>query len=218
METDFGHGFDANAYLAKVGEGKTVHEHGANHIIYPQGVSADAVFFIQKGRIKITVLSDGGKEAVLAILGKGDFFGEGCLNNQPLRVSAAITMTDCSLMRIAKSAMIRLLHEEPQFSERFIVFLLSRNSQIEEDLADQLFNTSEKRLARVLLRLANFGKNGKLEPIVPKINQETLAEMVGTTRSRVNTFMNKFRRLGLIDYSGDRLEVHDSLVNIVLHD
>jgi CRP/FNR family transcriptional regulator, cyclic AMP receptor protein len=178
---------------------------------------ADAVFYIQKGRVKLGVVSKQGKEAVIAILGPGDFFGEGCLAGQPLRMATASAVLDCCTLRLAKAATIRALHSDPDFSEMFITYLLSRNIKVEEDLVDQLFNSSEKRLARLLLLLANFGKDGKQGPVIPKLSQETLAEMIGTTRSRVSFFMNKFRKLGFIDYS-DGLEVHSSLLSIVLHD
>ena len=186
-------------------------------MIFAQGDPANSIFYLQKGRVKLTVVSHNGKEAVVAILGAGDFFGEGCLARQPLRMSTATAMDECSIMRLDKTRVIRMLHEEPTFSELFVAHLLSRSIRVEEDLIDHLFNSSEKRLARVLLLLANFGKEGQPEPVIPKISQETLAEMVGTTRSRVSFFMNKFRRLGFIDYK-DRLEVHSSLLNVVLHD
>ncbi len=182
-----------------------------------RAVPADAVFYIEKGKVKLTVLSTRGKEAVVAILGSGDFFGEGCLAGQPLRMATATAMTECSILRLQKETMVRMLHNEPALSELFMAYLLSRNVRIEEDLVDQLFNSSEKRLARILLLLTRFGKDGQHEPVVPKISQETLAEMVGTTRSRVSFFMNKFRKLGFIEYNGG-LNVHSSLLNIVLHD
>ncbi|MGB8058176.1 MAG: Crp/Fnr family transcriptional regulator, partial [Pseudolabrys sp.] len=181
------------------------------------GTPADAVFYIQKGKVKITVVSEQGKEAVVAVLGPDEFCGEGCLTGQPLRLATATAMTDCEIMRLEKAAMIRVLHEEPAFSEMFVSHLLARTIRVEADLVDQLFNSSEKRLARALLLLANFGKEGEPEPILAKISQETLAEMIGTTRSRVSAFMNKFRELGLIDYNG-RIEVHRSLLNVVLHE
>jgi CRP/FNR family transcriptional regulator, cyclic AMP receptor protein len=174
-------------------------------------------FYIQKGKVKIAVLSERGKEAVVALHGKGDFFGEGCLTGQPLRLATAATMTDCVISRVDKAATLRVLHDEPKFSEMFMAYLLARNARVEEDLVDQLFNSSEKRLARVLLLMANFGKEGRTEPVIGKISQETLAEIVGTTRSRVSVFMNKFRKLGFIEYNGV-LEVHNSLLNVVLHD
>lgn len=175
------------------------------------------MFYIQTGKVKLTVVSPKGKEAVVAILGRADFFGEGCLAGQVVRMATAISMEDSTIVRIEKAAMIRVLHEEPAFSELFMAYLLSRNIRIEEDLVDQLFNSSEKRLARVLLLLAHFGKEGKAELVIPKMSQETLAEMVGTTRSRVSFFLNKFKKLGFIEYNGE-LRVHSSLLNIVLHD
>jgi CRP/FNR family cyclic AMP-dependent transcriptional regulator len=209
--------FDPKTFLAKVGEGKTIFEYRKDEIVFSQGDPADAVFYIQKGKLKLTVISEQGKEAVIAVLGPGDFFGEGCLNGHPLRLATVTAMDECVITRLAKAAMIAAIHDEPDFSELFMSYLLARNSRIEEDLIDQLFNSSEKRLARVLLLLANFGKEGKPEPIVGKLTQETLAEMVGTTRSRVSFFMNKFRKLGFIDYNG-KLEVHNSLLNVVLYD
>ena len=176
-----------------------------------------SVFYIQSGKVKKTVVSEQGKEAVVALLGTGDFFGEGCLTGQPRRLSTVSAVTECVVVRIAKADITRVIHEEPAFAELFIAHLLARNSRVEEDLVDQLFNSSEKRLARMLLLLANFGKEGRPEPIIAKISQETLAEMIGTTRSRVSFFMNKFRELGLIDYNG-HIEVHSSLLNVVLHD
>jgi len=209
--------FDPGMYLAKVRGGETVKEYRKKHAIFVQGSPADAVFYVERGKVKLTVLSARGKEAVVAILGSGDFFGEGSLAGQPLRMATATSMTECSILRIKKETMIRMLHDEPAFSEVFMSYLLSRNTRIEEDLVDQLFNSSEKRLARILLLLTRFGKEGQHELVVPRISQETLAEMVGTTRSRVSFFMNKFRKLGLIDYNGG-LHVHSSLLNIVLHD
>lgn len=212
--------FDPKLFLAKVGKGKAISEYRKNEAVFVQSDPADAIFYIQKGKVKLTVVSDNGKEAVIAILGIGDFLGEGCLAGRPLYLGTATAMTDCSILRLEKSSMMRLLHEEPAFSELFVSYLLSRNIRIEEDLVDQLFNSSEKRLARVLLLLANFGKEGKPEPVIAKISQETLAEMIGTTRSRVSFFMNKFRKLGFIEYNGGLhgLHVHSSLLNIVLHD
>jgi CRP/FNR family transcriptional regulator, cyclic AMP receptor protein len=209
--------FDPKTFLAKVGVGKTILEFRKNQDIFAQGDIADAVFYIQKGRVKLTVVSDQGKEAVVAILEPGQFFGEGCLNGHPLRLATTVAMEQCLITSITKQAMISLLHEEPRFSELFTAYLLTRNSRIEEDLIDQLFNSSEKRLARLLLLLANFGKEGTPQPINPGISQETLAEMIGTTRSRVSFFMNKFRKLGLISYNG-KIEVHTSLLSAVLHD
>jgi CRP/FNR family cyclic AMP-dependent transcriptional regulator len=186
-------------------------------MVLSQGDAANAVIYIQKGKIKLTIVSNNGKEAIIAILGPGDFLGEGCLAGRPVCLATATAMSDCSIVRLEKAAMIRVLHDEPAFSELFLAYLLSRNMRIEEDLVDQLFNSSEKRLARVLLLLANFGKEGKPEPVITKISQETLAEMIGTTRSRVSFFMNKFRKMGFIEYNGG-LHVHSSLLNIVLHD
>ena len=209
--------FDPQAFLAKVGKGRTRADYKKNQGVFSQGDPADAIFYIQTGKVKLTVVSKQGKEAVVAILGAGDFFGEGCLAGQSLRMSSATALTECSIMRLEKQGVIRVLHSEPAFFELFLRYLLSRNVRIEEDLVDQLFNSTEKRLARVLLMMANFGKDGKAEPIIPKISQETLAEIVGTTRSRVSFFMNRFRKLGFIEYNG-RLEVHSSLLNVVLHD
>ena len=203
--------------LAKVGEGRTTTNYERNETVFAQGDAANAIFYLQKGRVKLTVVSHQGKEAVVAILGAGDFFGEGCLARQTVRMSTATAMDESSVMKLEKTRMMRVLREEPAFSEVFVAHLLARSIRVEEDLVDQLFNSSEKRLARVLLLLANFGKDGQPEPVIPKISQETLAEMVGTTRSRVSFFMNKFRKLGFIDYK-DRLEVHSSLLNVVLHD
>ncbi|MDP2410735.1 MAG: Crp/Fnr family transcriptional regulator [Pseudolabrys sp.] len=213
--------FDPKAFLTRIGAGRTNVSFLPNEIVFAQGDVANAVFFLQKGKAKITVLSKNGKEAVLAILGPDDFFGEGCLNGHPRRIGTVRAMTECSAMRIEKAAMIKVLHDEPKFSELFIAHLLHRNGRIEEDLIDQLFNSSEKRLARTLLLLANFGKEGKPEPVIAKLSQETLADMIGTTRSRVSFFMNRFRRLGFIEYDGDLhgdLKVHSSLLNVVLHD
>jgi CRP-like cAMP-binding protein len=209
--------FDAKAFLAKVGDGRSITKYGKNQTVFSQGDAADAVFFIQKGKVKITVVSEQGKEAVIAILSPDDFFGEGCLAGQPRRMATVKTMTDSAIMRLEREAIIALIHDEPAFSELFIAHLLARTIRVEEDLVDQLFNSSEKRLARVLLLLANFGKDGKPEPVIAKISQETLAEMIGTTRARVSFFMNKFRKLGFIDYNGG-IEVHSSLLNVVLHD
>ena len=211
------HPFDVEMFLHTVDAGRSVSTYQKDQRVYSQGDPADTVFYVQEGKVKVTVVSEQGKEAVVALHGKGDFFGEGCLNGHMLRMATVVTMTECVIMRIEKTSILRVLHDEPKFSELFIAHLLSRNSRVEEDLIDQLFNSSEKRLARVLLLMANFGKEGKPEPIIPKISQEVLAEMVGTTRSRVSFFMNKFRKLGFIRYNGD-LEVHNSLLNIVLHD
>ena len=209
--------FDPKSFLAKVGTGKTVLKLHKNQSVYAQGEVADTVFYIQKGKIKLTVTSDQGKEAVVAIMEPGQFFGEGCMNGHPLRIGTTAAMEDSVVTSITKQAMIAVLHDEPKFSELFVAYLLTRNSRIEEDLIDQLFNSSEKRLARLLLLLANFGKQGSPQPINPNISQETLAEMIGTTRSRVSFFMNKFRKLGLISYNG-HIEVHNSLLSAVLHD
>ena len=207
---------ELRTYLAKA-RGGTTKEYRKKQIIFSQGSPADAVFYIEKGKVKLTVLSTRGKEAVVAILDAGDFFGEGSLAGQPLRMATATSMTECSILRVQKETMMRMLHNERQLSELFMSYLLSRNARIEEDLVDQLFNSSEKRLARILLLLTRFGKDGQHEHIVPRISQETLAEMVGTTRSRVSFFMNKFRRLGFVDYNGG-LQVHSSLLGVVLHD
>ena len=208
--------FDAKAFLAKVGTGKTILEFHKGEHVFEQGDVADTVFYIQKGKVKLTVLSEG-KEAVVAILEPGQFFGEGCMNGHKLRISTTTAMENCLITSITKSAMVAALHDEPKFSELFMAYLLTRNSRIEEDLIDQLFNSSERRLARLLLLLANFGKEGSPQPINPNISQATLAEMVGTTRSRVSHFMNKFRKLGLISYNG-HIEVHSSLLSAVLHE
>jgi len=212
--------FDPKIFLAKVGDGRTLADYKEKQPVFSQGDPADAIFYIQKGKVKLTVVSTHGKEAVIGILGVHDFFGEGCLAGQPLRLATATALSACSIVRLEKGATVRVLHQEPSFSELFLSYLLTRNMRLEEDLVDQLFNSSEKRLARVLLLLANFGKEGKPELVIPKISQETLAEIIGTTRSRVSFFMNRFRKLGFIDYDGglDGLEVHGSLLNIILHD
>ena len=209
--------FDPATFLAKVGSGKIISKYHKGQIIFSQGDVGDAVFYIQKGKIKLTVVSQRGKEAVVGLLGAGHFFGEGCLNGHPLRVTTATAIDECLITRIAREAMIATMRDEPKFSELFMADLLNRNSRIEEDLIDQLFNSSEKRLARALLLLANFGKEDAPEPIVGKFSQEVLAEMIGTTRSRVSHFMNKFRKLGYIKYNG-KLEIHNSLLNVVLYD
>jgi len=209
--------FDPNLLLAKLGSGKTVQNYRDKQSIFSQGDPADAVFYVQKGKVKITVVSKRGKEAVIAILQEGDFFGEGCLSAQPLRISTASALQRTTAMRLDKKVMVSLLHKEPEFAEMFIAYLLSRNIRIEEDLVDQLFNSSEKRLARLLLLLAHYGKDSKPETVLPKMSQETLAEMVGTTRSRVSYFMNKFRKLGFIDYNGT-LHVHSALLTVILRD
>ncbi|SPF33404.1 Transcriptional regulator, Crp/Fnr family [Candidatus Sulfopaludibacter sp. SbA4] len=209
--------FDPKLFLAKVGAGRKVVEYPRGDRIFSQGDAAGAVFYIQHGQVQLTVLSRQGKEAVIGILGPGDFFGEGCLAGQTVRMSSAFARTVCSIVRIDKAAIVRILHREPAFSQMFLMHVLSRNIRIEEDLVDQLFNSSEKRLARVLLLLANFGRTEEPQTVIPKISQETLAEIIGTTRSRVSFFMNRFRKLGFIHYNGG-LEVHNSLLNVVLHD
>jgi CRP/FNR family cyclic AMP-dependent transcriptional regulator len=209
--------FDPEVFLATVDGGRTVSNYRKGEMVFLQGDPADAVFYIQKGKVKITVVSEQGKEAVVAVLGPNGFCGEGCLAGQPRRMASASALTECKITRIEKAAILRVLHDEPTFSEMFVAHLLARAIRVEEDLVDQLFNSSEKRLARALLLLANFGKEGRPEPIIAKVSQETLAEMIGTTRSRVSFFMNKFRRLGFINYNG-HLEIHPSLLGIVLHD
>jgi CRP/FNR family transcriptional regulator, cyclic AMP receptor protein len=209
--------FDPQAFLAKVGAGRTLVTYYEQSPIFTQGNAADAVFYIQEGQVKLTVVSEQGKEAVIALLAAQAFFGEGCLAGQPVRMATATALTNCALMRIEQPAMLQVLQAEPAFSALFMAYLLARNSRIEADLIDQLFNSSEKRLARVLLLLAHFGKDGKTEPVIPKISQETLAEMIGTTRSRVSFFLNKFRKLGFIDYNGG-MRVHSALLNVVLYD
>ena len=204
-------------YLEKVGHGKTLLQARKNQVIFSQGNAADAVFYIQAGQVKLTVVSQQGKEAIVAILECGSFFGESCLAGHLLCLATATTFGDATLLRIDKDAMIRLLHSEPAFTEFFMTYLLTHNIRIQEDLMDQLFNSSEKRLARVLLLMSHFGKEGKSEGRIPKISQEVLAEMIGTTRSRVSYFMNKFRKLGFLEYNGG-VHVHSSLLNIVLHD
>jgi CRP/FNR family transcriptional regulator, cyclic AMP receptor protein len=211
--------FDPKKFLSTIDGGRKIATFPKKQTIFIQGDSSDAAFYIQKGKVKLTVVSEIGKEAAIGILNEGDFFGEGCLTGQPLRMCSATAMTDCSVMRIEKKAMVEVLHREHDFSDMFVAYLLTRNIRYEEDLVDQLFNSSEKRLARILLLLAHFGKDGVPETVIPKISQETLAEMIGTTRSRVSFFMNRFRKLGFIDYrAGDALQVHSSLLNIVLHD
>jgi CRP/FNR family cyclic AMP-dependent transcriptional regulator len=209
--------FDPQVFLAKVGEGRTSATYRKNQKVFSQGDPADAIFYIQSGKVKLTIVSQQGKEAVVGIIGSDDFFGESCLSGRPLRMATATALSACAIVRLEKQSMIRVLHDEPTFSELFLTHLLSRNIRLEEDLVDQLFNSSEKRLARVLLLLANFGKEGKPETVIAKISQETLAEIVGTTRARVSSFMNKFRKLGFIHYNGG-LQVHSSLVSIILHD
>jgi CRP/FNR family cyclic AMP-dependent transcriptional regulator len=209
--------FDPNTFLATIGKGRSSALFPAKQGIFAQGDAADAVFYLQKGKVKLTVVSKAGKEATIGILGEGDFFGEGGLAGQFVRMSSATAMTDCAVMRIDKKAMMEALHREHEFSDLFVAYLLGRNIRYEADLVDQLFNSSEKRLARILLLLAHFGKEGTPETVIPKISQEMLAEMIGTTRSRVSYFMNRFRKLGFIHYNGG-LQVHSSLLNVVLHD
>jgi CRP-like cAMP-binding protein len=209
--------FDPRSLRAHVGEGRTIARYGKGRVVFSQGEPADAVFYVQKGKVKVTVVSEQGKEAVVAILGSNEFFGEGCLAGQVQRISTVATMAESIIVRLDRIAIVRVIHEQPAFSEMFISHLLSRAIRVEADLVDQLFNSSEKRLARLLLLLANFGKEGKPETVIAKISQETLADMIGTTRSRVSFFMNKFRKLGFIDYNGG-IEVHSSLLNVVLHD
>jgi CRP/FNR family cyclic AMP-dependent transcriptional regulator len=212
-------GFDPETFLAKTGVGKTVVNLKKKGAAFSQGDPANAVFYIKKGKVRLTVVSKAGKEATLGILSGGEFFGEGSLAGQPLRMGSATAMTDCELLQIDKKEMMLALHREHTFSDLFVAYLLARNIRYEEDLVDQLFNSSEKRLARILLLLAHFGKDGVHETVIPKMSQETLAEMIGTTRSRVSFFMNRFRKLGFINYEGGSgLQVHSSLLNIVLHD
>jgi CRP/FNR family cyclic AMP-dependent transcriptional regulator len=213
-----GRDFDPGAFLATIGEGRKFVLFPKKQGIFAQGDAADAVFHIQTGKVRLTVVSNDGKEATIGILGDGEFFGEGALAGQALRMGSATAMTDCAVLRIDKKAMMEALHREHKFSDLFVAYLLARNIRYEEDLVDQLFNSSEKRLARILLLLAHFGKEGTPETVIPKVSQETLAEMVGTTRSRVSFFMNRFRKLGFVDYGGSGLQVHSSLLNVVLHD
>jgi CRP/FNR family transcriptional regulator, cyclic AMP receptor protein len=210
--------FDTKTFLSTIECGRKVAVVRKKQTIFVQGDSSDAVFYIQKGKVRLTVVPQGGKEATIGILNEGDFFGEGCLAGQPLRLCSATAMTDCSVMQIDKKSMMQVLHREHAFSDMFVAYLLTRNVRYEEDLVDQLFNSSEKRLARLLLLLAHFGKEGKPEAVIPKMSQETLAEMIGTTRSRVSFFMNRFRKLGFVDYGESGLQVHSSLLNVVLHD
>jgi CRP/FNR family cyclic AMP-dependent transcriptional regulator len=209
--------FAPKDFLAHVGDGRSIHHYRKNQIVFSQGDAADAVFFMQRGKVKLTVVSEQGKEAVVALLGRNDFFGEGCLAGQSRRIATVTCMTEATVVRLEKAAVIDVIHRQPAFAEMFIAHLLARSSRVEADLVDQLFNSSEKRLARLLLLLANFGNEGEPELMIAKISQETLAEMIGTTRSRVSFFMNKFRKLGFIDYNGG-IEVHRSLLNVVLHD
>jgi len=210
--------FDLESFLSQANGGRTKAKYQKNETIFRQGDSADAVFYIIDGDCKATVVSEKGKEAVVALHEKGDFFGEGCLSGRQRRVYTVTAITECEIMRFDKATIVRALHDEPKFSELFISHLLARNVRVEADLVDQLFNSSEKRLARLLLLMANFGKEVRPEPVIAKVSQETLAEMIGTTRSRVSFFMNKFRKLGFIDYNGGGLEVHSSLLNMVLHE
>ncbi|SRR6266700_638318 len=212
------HIFDPETFLAETGLGRTMVQLRKKQPVFSQGDAADAIFYIRKGKVKLSIISTSGKEATLALLGAGDFVGEECVAaTQPLRLTTATAIAECNLLRIARSTMVEVLHQEHAFSDTFVAFLLARNMRIQEDLTDQLFNSSEKRLARILLLLAQFGKSGGTETVVPKISQETLAEMVGTTRSRVSFFMNRFRKMGFIEYKGE-LRIHNSLLNVVLHD
>jgi CRP/FNR family cyclic AMP-dependent transcriptional regulator len=220
MATKRPRSFDPKSFLAKIGDGRAIAKYGKNQAVYSQGEPADAVFYVQKGKVKLAVVSEQGKEAVVAILGPGEFFGEGCLAGQARRIATITTMTDGVIVRLEKAAIVQVIHDEPAFSEMFIAHLLSRTIRVEADLVDQLFNSSEKRLARMLL-LANFGKEGMPEPVIAKMSQETLADMIGTTRSRVSFFMNRFRKLGFIGYHGGidgGISVHSSLLNVVLHE
>jgi CRP/FNR family cyclic AMP-dependent transcriptional regulator len=216
-KTPRGDRFDLAKFFETTAKGRTISTHPKKQIIFTQGDAAGEVIYIKKGKVKVTVISEHGKEAVVALLGVDEFLGEGCLIGQPKRLATATAMTECIVMRVEKAEILRVLQDEPEFSQMFIAHILARNARVEEDLVDQLFNSTEKRLARLLLLLANFGKEGRPEPIVAKISQETLAEMIGTTRSRVSHFMNKFRQLGFIDYNG-HLEVHSSLLSVVLNE
>ena len=210
--------FDPHVFLTRLAAGKTVREYKSDESVFSQGDAADAVFYIQSGRVKLTAVSVQGKEAVVAILPEGSFFGEGCLAGQPLRMATATAVQRASIIRVTKHPMVALLHKEPEFAERFLAYLLSRNVRMEADLVDHLFNSSEKRLARLLLLMANFGQESKPIPLIAKISQETLADMIGTTRSRVSFFLNRFRDLGFINYDGEGMHIHSSLVSVVLHD
>jgi CRP/FNR family cyclic AMP-dependent transcriptional regulator len=209
--------FNVKVFLTTVEGGTSVSNYRKKRRIFAQGDVADSVLYVQEGQVKLSIISERGKEAVVALHNKGDFFGEGCLSGQPLRLATATATTDCVITRLDKATVVRVLHDEPKFSEMFLTYILARNARVEGDLVDQLFNSSEKRLARLLLLMANFGKEGRPEPVIAKVSQETLAEMVGTTRSRVSFFMNKFRKLGFIEYNGE-LKIHNSLLNMVLHD
>ena len=210
--------FDAKVFLSEVNGGRTISQYRKNQIIFAQGDPSDSIFYIQTGKVKVTVVSKQGREAIVAILGTDDFFGEGCLVGQPRRLGTATAMTEAVIMRLGKMTVTEVIHKEAAFSEMFIAHLLSRTARVESDLVDQLFNSSEKRLARLLLLLANFGKDGRSDAVIAKISQETLAEMIGATRARVSHFMNKCRELGLIDYHSGEIHVHSSLLNILLHD
>jgi len=209
--------FNVKVFLTTVEGGTSVSNYRKKRKIFAQGDVADSVLYVQEGQVKLSIISERGKEAVVALHNTGDFFGEGCLSGQPLRLATATATTDCVITRLDKATVVRVLHDEPKFSEMFLTYILARNARVEGDLVDQLFNSSEKRLARLLLLMANFGKEGRPEPVIAKVSQETLAEMVGTTRSRVSFFMNKFRKLGFIEYNGE-LKIHNSLLNMVLHD
>jgi CRP/FNR family cyclic AMP-dependent transcriptional regulator len=217
LQTTSGTRFDPATFLETAAKGRIVSTHQKKQVIFAQGDVADSVFYVKTGKVKVTVVSKQGKEAVVAILGADEFLGEGCLLGQPKRLATASAITECVTMRVEKAEIVRVLHDEPTFSQMFVTHILARNARVEEDLVDQLFNSTEKRLARVLLLMANFGKDGRPEPIIAKISQETLAEMIGTTRSRVSHFMNKFRQLGFISYNG-HLEVHSSLLGVVLQE
>lgn len=218
MRNNLALAFDPKAFLTRIEDGKTTREYRNKQVVFSQGDAADAVFYIQSGKVKLTVVSTRGKEAVIGVLERGSFFGEGCLAGQPLRMSTASAIQPSSIIRVGRSTMVRVLHREPDFAELFTAYLLSRNVRIEEDLVDQLFNSAEKRLARILLLLAHFGKESRPEGVIPEVSQETLAAMVGTTRSRVSHFMNRFRKMGFIDYNGGGLQVHSALLTVVLRD
>jgi CRP-like cAMP-binding protein len=209
--------FNVETFLTTANGGRTIAKYRKGQKVFQQGDPADSVFYVQEGQVKVCVISEQGKEAVVALHEKGDFFGEGCLTGQPLRLATVAAMTECAIMRLDKAVVVRALHDEPEFSEKFTSYLLARTVRVEADLVDQLFNSSEKRLARALLLLANFGKEGRPEKVIAKISQDTLADMIGTTRSRVSAFMNKFRKLGFISYNGT-MEVHTSLLTMVLHE
>jgi CRP/FNR family transcriptional regulator, cyclic AMP receptor protein len=217
MKAKINRPFAVQTFLTTVNGGRTISSYRKGQEVFSQGDPADAVFYIQAGEVKVCVVSEQGKEAAIAIHGKGDFFGEGCLSGQLLRLATVLATTESKIMRLDKVAIVKVLHDEPTFSEMFMSYLLARNARVEADLVDQLFNSSEKRLARLLLLMANFGKEGRPERVVAKVSQETLAEMIGTTRSRVSFFMNKFRKMGFINYNGS-IDVHTSLLNAVLHD